>query len=88
MEHLNLYAQGPVFRDPQGILFLVLALALGFALGFVLFSALRKQKEEKLHQTAKDILTAAEERAKQTELDAKDSALKIIRDAEVDLQHR
>src|SRR5690606_41103993 len=73
---------------PPGILFLVLALALGLLVGFVLFSTLRKQKEKKLRQTAKHILTTAEERAKQTELDAKDSALKIIRDAEIDLQHR
>ncbi|NMC16362.1 MAG: ribonuclease Y [Chloroflexi bacterium] len=88
MEHLNFYAQGPNLREPLGILLLVLAFGLGLLLGFLLFSALRKQKEEKLRQTAKDILTAAEERAKQTELDAKDAALKIIRDAEIDLQHR
>lgn len=88
MELFNFYAQGPILRDPQGILFLGLALALGFALGFGLFSAIRKNKEEKLRLTAKDIITAAEERAKQTELDAKDAALKIIRDAEADLQHR
>jgi ribonuclease Y len=66
----------------------VLAFGLGLLRGLLLFCALRKQKEEKLRQTAKDILTAAEERAKQTELDAKDAALKIIRDAEIDLQHR
>ena len=88
MELYNFFAQGPILRDPQGILFLGLALALGFALGFGLFSAIRKNKEEKLRLTAKDIITAAEERAKQTELDAKDAALKIIRDAEADLQHR
>ena len=88
MEHLNFYAQGPNLREPLGILLLVLAFGLGLLLGFLLFSALRKQKEEKLRQTAKDILTAAEERAKQTELDAKDQALKIIRDAESEIQSR
>ena len=82
------FAQGPILRDSPTTLLLVLAFALGLLIGFVVFSALHKQKEEKLRQTAKDILTAAEERAKQTELDAKDSALKIIRDAEIDLQHR
>ncbi|HOG77722.1 MAG TPA: Rnase Y domain-containing protein, partial [Anaerolineaceae bacterium] len=88
MELYNFFAQGPILREPQGFLFLGLALALGLALGFALFSTIRKNKEEKLRTSAKDIITAAEERAKQTELDAKDAALKIIRDAEVDLQHR
>ncbi|NLB71412.1 MAG: ribonuclease Y [Chloroflexi bacterium] len=65
-----------------------LALLGGILIGYLIFSTIRRNKEEKLQQTSSDILTLAREKAQQTELDAKDQALKIIRDAESEIKNR
>lgn len=64
------------------------ALLVGLILGYLIFSGLRKKQDEKLKQTSNDIIANARESARQTELDAKDQALKIIRDAESEIQSR
>lgn len=74
--------------DPMLFIWIGLALLVGVLIGFLIFSAIRKNKEEKLKQTSNDILTLAREKAQQTELEAKDQALKIIRDAEGDIKNR
>ncbi|MEL7626779.1 MAG: ribonuclease Y [Anaerolineaceae bacterium] len=74
--------------DPMLFIWIGLALLVGALIGFLIFSAIRKNKEEKLKQTSNDILTLAREKAQQTELEAKDQALKIIRDAEGDIKNR
>jgi len=75
---------------PYPMLYVWVGLALigGILLGFLIFSTIRKNKEEKLKQTSSDIIAAAREKARQAELDAKDQALRIIRDAEDDIQNR
>ncbi|MGV8049688.1 MAG: ribonuclease Y [Anaerolineaceae bacterium] len=76
---------------PQGMLgigYLMLALLLGALIGFLVFSSIRKRQDVKLQQTAKDIIAEAQEKARLTELEAKDTALKITREAEADLQHK
>ena len=64
------------------------ALLVGLLLGYLIFSSIRKNQDEKLKQTSSDIIASARESARQTELDAKDQALKIIRDAESEIQSR
>ena len=64
------------------------ALLVGILLGYLIFSGIRKNKDEKLKQTSSDIIAEARESARQTELDAKDQALKIIREAEREVQSR
>ena len=65
-----------------------LAIILGILIGYLVFSNIRKNQDEKLKRTAKDIIDQAKEAANTTELDAKENALKIIRQAESDLQHK
>ena len=80
---INLLPPNPMFYIWVG-----LALMAGIMLGFLIFSTIRKNKEEKLKQTSNDIIAVAREKAQQTELDAKDQALRIIRDAEDDIKNR
>ncbi|HBG59438.1 MAG TPA: ribonuclease Y, partial [Anaerolineaceae bacterium] len=72
----------------DGFLLPGLALLLGILIGYLLFQSLRNRKDEALKQTAKDIIEQAEEKARQVELEAKDNALRITREAEEDLQRR
>jgi ribonuclease Y len=76
--------------EPRFMLYVWVGLALlgGILIGYLIFSTIRRNKEEKLQQTSSDILTLAREKAQQTELDAKDQALKIIRDAESEIKNR
>ncbi len=75
---------------PQGpnLLLPVLALILGFALGILVYMMIRKNQDLRTHNTAGDIIERAKEEAKQIQLDAKDAALKIAREAELDLQKK
>jgi len=73
---------------PAELFLPVLALLLGILIGYLLFQYLRKRKETALHQTAKEIIEQAEEKAHQVESEAKDNALRITREAEEDLQRR
>lgn len=72
----------------MALVWAAIALVLGIVIGYLIFSMIRKSKEEKLKQSSNDILSEAREKARQTELEAKDSALKIIRDAESEIQNR
>lgn len=86
---MNLLIQtGP--QSPPTMLYIWIAGALlvGLLLGYLIFSSIRKNQDEKLKQTSSDIIASARESARQTELDAKDQALKIIRDAESEIQSR
>ncbi|HBO33847.1 MAG TPA: hypothetical protein DD636_03775, partial [Anaerolineaceae bacterium] len=73
---------------PMLFVWIGLALLVGALVGYLIFSTIRKNKEEKLKQTSNDILAEAREKARQAELDAKDQALKIIRDAENEIKNR
>ncbi|MDD3947903.1 MAG: ribonuclease Y [Anaerolineaceae bacterium] len=72
----------------MALVWAAIALVLGIVIGYLIFSMIRKNKEEKLKQSSNDIISEAREKARQTELEAKDSALKIIRDAESEIQNR
>ena len=65
-----------------------LALIVGILIGYLLFSAVRKSQDEKLKRTAEAIIDQAKENAKNTELEAKDTALKITLQAESEIQHK
>lgn len=73
---------------PPWMLPAVIALIIGLAIGWLIAVQMAKAKQERLHETAREIISAAEERARQTELDAKAAALKISQQAENDLQHK
>jgi ribonuclease Y len=75
---------------PNLTIYIAIAAALlaGILVGYLIFSAIRRNKDEKLKQTSNDIIAEAREAARQTELDAKDQALNIIREAEGEIQSR
>lgn len=81
----NLYN---LMQGPGGILLLVAALLLGVGVGYIIFNAIRKNQKEKLAIEAREIILEAQEKARLTELEAKDEALKITRQAEGELQRR
>ena len=54
-----------------------LAVILGILIGYLIFSNIRKNQDVKLKRTAESIIDQAKEEAKNTELEAKDTALKI-----------
>ena len=83
-----LYAQGIQQARLNGFLLPGLALLLGILIGYLLFQSLRNRKDKALKQTEKDIIEQAEEKARQVELEAKENALRITREAEEDLQRR
>lgn len=87
--NISMIAQGPPGLQPWVWLVIALvALVAGLGVGWILSTQSEKAKQIKLHETAREIISAAEEKARLTELEAKDSALKITRQAETDLQHR
>src|SRR5450830_75767 len=78
---------------PQGnpllwILAAIIGIVLGLVVGYLSARSRLRAEQEKNQLTAKDIFNQAEERAKQVELDATDSALKMTREAENDIQRR
>ena len=83
-----LLQQLPPGPNPTLFVWIGLALLVGALVGYLIFSTIRKNKEEKLKQTSNDIIAEAREKAQQTELDAKDQALQIIRDAEDEIKNR
>jgi len=83
-----LLQRGPLGPPPMPYIWVAGALLVGLLLGYLIFSGIRRNKDAKLKQTSNDIIASARESARQTELDAKDQALKIIRDAESEIQSR
>jgi len=83
-----LMQQIPPGPNPMQFLWIGLALLVGALVGYLVFSTIRKNKDEKLKQTSNDIIAEAREKARLAELDAKDQALKIIRDAEAEIKNR
>lgn len=79
--------QGPPGMMPWLIAGLI-GIAAGFLIGYLIAQNAARAKQEKLQLTAKDIINKAEEESRQIQLDAKDAALKIAREAEVDLQKK
>ena len=77
-----------LMQGPGGILLLVAALLLGVGVGYIIFNSIRKNQKEKLAIEAREIVLEAQEKARLTELEAKDEALKITRQAEGELQRR
>src|SRR5690606_32909173 len=82
----TLFQQGP----GPNLLFLWVGLAviLGVLIGYLIFASIRKNQDEKLKRTAENIIDQAKENAKNTELEAKDTALKITLQAENEIQHK
>ncbi|MFA5611891.1 MAG: ribonuclease Y [Anaerolineaceae bacterium] len=84
----NILQQSPQGIDLMLIVWIGLALLAGAIISYLVFSTIRKNKDEKLKQTSNDIISEAREKGQQTMLDAKDQALKIIRDAEGEIKNR
>lgn len=70
------------------LLWPALALVLGVAIGFLIYMLIRKNQDLKTQNTAGDIIERAKEEAQKVQLEAKDAALKIAREAEGDLQKK
>lgn len=66
----------------------VISLLIGGGIGFAIQQRLQKQAQERLQTKTSDILFAAEEKAKEIELQAKDKALQIRQQAEVEVSRR
>lgn len=74
--------------DPIVWIWIALALIIGAVIGLLIFNRIRNDRDLRLKRTADDIIAAAKEEARQTQLEAKDDALKITRQAENELQQR
>lgn len=80
-----------MFRELGWILPIVvgiICLLLGLAVGFVLKQNQINRKMQAQNLKADSILTQAQEKAREIELEAKDSALKITRQAEEEISHK
>lgn len=66
----------------------IICLLLGLAVGFVLKQNQINRKMQAQNLKADSILTQAQEKAREIELEAKDSALKITRQAEEEISHK
>lgn len=55
---------------------------------YLIIHSSQRRKQEKLELEARDVISQAQEKARQTELQAKDEALRITREAETELAHR
>ncbi|HQC64031.1 MAG TPA: Rnase Y domain-containing protein, partial [Anaerolineaceae bacterium] len=77
-----------LFNDPLNLIWIALALLIGVLLGGFIVASVRKNRDIQLKRTAEDIIAAANEEARQVQLEAKDDALKITRQAENELQQR
>lgn len=76
------------FSNPSMWIWVALALIIGAVIGLLIFNRIRNDRDLRLKRTADDIIAAAKEEARQTQLEAKDDALKITRQAENELQQR
>jgi ribonuclease Y len=89
MRNLLIYGQAnPLGESPLVIPALIAALLVGGFIGYLIFSNIRKNRDEKLKQTTNDIIAEAREKANEQILAAKDEALKIIRDSEGEVKAR
>ena len=66
----------------------LLALAAGAAIGYAIHYTKQKRTQERLKARTVDIITAAEEKAKEVDLQAKDKALQIRQQAEAEVTRR
>ena len=76
------------FKNPLAFLWLGIAMLIGAIIAAIIVTTVRKNRDIRLKHTADDIIAAATEEARQVQLEAKDSALKITRQAENELQQR
>ena len=74
--------------DPVIWIWIILALIVGAVISLIIFNSVRNNRDIRLKRTADDIIAAAKEEARLTQLEAKDDALKITRQAENELQQR
>ena len=74
--------------SPLPYILIGVALILGVGIGYLIFTSVRKKRDEKLKQTSNDIIAEAREKASQEILTAKDEALNIILEAEGELKSR
>lgn len=77
-----------LFKNPLAFLWLGIAMLIGAIIAAIIVTTVRKNRDIRLKHTADDIIAAATEEARQVQLEAKDSALKITRQAENELQQR
>jgi ribonuclease Y len=77
-----------LFKNPLAFLWLGIAMLIGAIIATIIVTTIRKNRDIRLKRTADDIIAAATEEARQVQLEAKDNALKITRQAENELQQR
>ncbi len=77
-----------LFKNPLAFLWLGIAMLIGAIIAAIIVTTVRKNRDIRLKHTADDIIAAATEEARQVQLEAKDNALKITRQAENELQQR
>ena len=77
-----------LFKTPLAFLWLGIAMLIGAIIAAIIVTTIRKNRDIRLKHTADDIIAAATEEARQVQLEAKDNALKITRQAENELQQR
>jgi ribonuclease Y len=77
-----------LFKNPLAFLWLGIAMLIGAIIAAIIVTTIRKNRDIRLKHTADDIIAAATEEARQVQLEAKDNALKITRQAENELQQR
>ena len=70
------------------VIIAIATLAVGVLVAWLIARSIERRKQEKLELEAKDLISQAQEQASQSLLEAKDEALKITRQAEIELAHR
>ncbi len=77
-----------LFKTNEFYIWLGIAMLIGAIIATIIVTTIRKNRDIRLKHTADDIIAAATEEARQVQLEAKDNALKITRQAENELQQR
>jgi len=77
-----------LFKTYEFYIWLGIALLIGAAIATIIVTTVRNNRDIRLKRTADDIIAAATEEARLVQLEAKDDALKITRQAENELQQR
>ncbi len=77
-----------LFKTNEFYIWLGIAMLIGAIFAAIIVTTIRKNRDIRLKHTADDIIAAATEEARQVQLEAKDNALKITRQAENELQQR
>ena len=70
------------------VIIAVLDLLVGFALGYFIYRYQNEKRQASLKTRADDIIKTATDKAQKIELDARDSALKIVKSAEEEITRR